>query len=200
MAFDDEVIDAFLSGNQLSKISDSVLMAADRSKAISKMQQVITNGISQGHSYSKVANEINETIGKKLVTKIVKDKKTKVVTKITGQYWKSLQVTQKLGIETKLQLVSVLDAVTREQSAEMDGQISDEEGLFEYPNGVKAIPGNTGYPEYDVNDRETTIEIVEGYSPKNRRIIDIGIVAYKTFKEWSKEKGLTYDGKKWVKA
>ena len=64
---------------------------------------------------------------------------------------------KKLGIEVQKVIMAIRDSRTRDQSRTMNDQVADENGLFTYPNGVKGLPGNTGIPEYDINDRETII-------------------------------------------
>jgi len=95
------------------------------------------------------------------------------------------------GVDTKMKLLATLDGGVRPQSAQMDGQISNDEGKFKYPNGTVAIPGNTGNPAYDINDRERSIQIIDGVSPEIRRSREDGIIPYQTFEEWSKARGLT---------
>ena len=73
------------------------------------------------------------------------------------------------GARIRRQIVSVLDDRTRPQSAQVDGQMEDADGFFTYPGGVKVrVPGATGVPEWDINDRETVIDIVEGLEPEAR--------------------------------
>jgi hypothetical protein len=79
----------------------------------------------------------------------------------------------------------------------MDGQRVGVDEPFTYPNGVKAFtPGTTGIAKYDINDRETVIDIIDGESPKIRRgrnpiTGENEVFSYKSFSSWAKENGLT---------
>jgi len=101
---------------------------------------------------------------------------------------------QAQGIDTRMMLLAVLDNRTRPQSAQMDGQLSNDKGEFEYPrtgSGNWYIPGNTGNPAYDINDRERSVQVINGYSPDIRRTREDGLIPYTTYEEWAKSKGLT---------
>ena len=97
---------------------------------------------------------------------------------------------QNQGIDTKMKYLATLDNRTRSQSAKMDNQISDNEGKFIFPNGTRAIIGNSGIPAYDINDRCRSIQIIDGISPEIRRSREDGIIPFQSYEEWSKAKGL----------
>jgi hypothetical protein len=95
------------------------------------------------------------------------------------------------GIDSRLRYVAALDDRTRPQSASMDGQISDEQGRFRYPDGNYYFIGRTGNPAWDINDRCTTVpEIVGELPPDVRETQGNGLVPYTSFTEWAKDKGL----------
>jgi len=89
-----------------------------------------------------------------------------------------------------------LDDRTRPQSAQVDGQLEDENGQFTYPGGVKVtVPGNSGVPAWDINDRERTIDVVEGFEPESRRARDPvtgenEVIGFDRFEAWAESKGL----------
>lgn len=75
---------------------------------------------------------------------------------LLGQLSSSVAIPQRMW-------VAVLDSGTRIQSAEMNGQTVGLDEPFVYPNGATSMyPGQSGYPEYDVNCRCSVIDIIEG--------------------------------------
>lgn len=62
---------------------------------------------------------------------------------------------EKLEIPNKrMKLLAVIDSRTRDQSREMNGQISNEKGQFKYPDNKYYFLGEAP-PEWSINDRET---------------------------------------------
>ena len=57
--------------------------------------------------------------------------------------------------DKRLKLISILDARTRHQSAQMNGQISNAEGLFKYPDG-KLYKLGQAPARWSINDRESS--------------------------------------------
>lgn len=61
---------------------------------------------------------------------------------------------KKEGFDVRFKLVSTIDSRTREQSIQMNGNISREDGRFKYPNGIFYL--KTEAPaRWSINDRET---------------------------------------------
>lgn len=60
----------------------------------------------------------------------------------------------------RLKLISILDARTRQQSAQMNGQISNAEGMFKYPDGNFYKLGQAP-ARWSINDRETSVIIFQ---------------------------------------
>lgn len=60
--------------------------------------------------------------------------------------------------DKRLQMLAVIDSRTRQQSIEMNGQISREDGKFKYPNGFYYFHGEAP-ARWSINDRETTVTI-----------------------------------------
>lgn len=58
----------------------------------------------------------------------------------------------------RLQMISRIDSRTRQQSIEMNRQISRKDGKFKYPNGFYYQHGEAP-ARYSINDRETTITV-----------------------------------------
>lgn len=168
-------------------VSDSLLrFSADN---IRRMQTAVMSGIIRGDSLPRMSKAITRAmeISTKDALRITRTE-THRVTEL-GHHATFLEA-KKLGVRLKKQLLAVLDNRTRPQSAQMDGQISNEDGLFRYPDGNYYLPGNTGNPAWDINDREDTIDIIDDYAPRLRRTRDEGIQPFITFNKWADQRGL----------
>jgi hypothetical protein len=116
-------------------------------------------------------------------------------TRSLGHYAAS-QDAKSQGARIRRQIVSVLDDRTRAQSAAVDGRYENEDGLFLYPGGVLvAVPGDSGVPGWDINDRESVIDVVEGWDPETRRARNPAtgeneVIGMQSFREWADAVGL----------
>ena len=179
----------------------------NRNREIKKIQTAITQGLLKGDGYKQTADIVSGLIGivkksggeitysgaKANAMRIVRTESNRLLN--AAAYANSKYLESK-GIDIKRRLLAVLDNRTRRQSAIMDGQTVGVDEPFKYPGGVTALyPGNTGVPEYDINDRETVIEIINGEEPEFR----IGrnpvsgeneTFSYKDFSTWAKDNGL----------
>ena len=129
---------------------------------------------------------------------------------MAGQY-ATMKALQSEGVEARRMIVSVLDTRTRPQSGYVDGKFEDADGYFHYPGDVLvSIPGNSGRPEWDINDREAVVMSIEGTPPEIRRgrnpvFTEDGkaisktekgksdIIAWTSFDDWMKTNGLKYN-------
>jgi len=182
------------------------LLLANRQKELRAIESAITQGMIQGRSYQQTARNINDiaTTGYKNALRIARTEGHR--NQQAGHYAMSQQAKNE-GLDVKRMIVSTLDNRTRRQSAIMDEQKEDENGMFTYPNGHKyAMPGNTGVPGYDINDRESTIDIIEGMDPEERTgkvkvgedkdgnaIYENQTFSYKNFDKWADENGIKYN-------
>lgn len=160
--------------------------------AIKNINYEITQGFLHGRGYSKttslIKEKVNISFGK--AQRIVRTESHRLSSdaKELG-FLKAESAADYLGIKTSRKLLSVLDKRTREQSEDMDGQIADDNGLFEYPDGTKATPGNTGNPAYDINDRESVIFIIDSMPPQYRRdALSKEVIPFTTYNEWFKNR------------
>ena len=182
----------------------------DRAQAIVQINKEIEIALARGDGASELSKKIDQILG-------FRDRDGNIIKsglRKKGQTYKSLRIARTElmrtltdgrlmqfeetrgqlageGIESKLQLVSTLDTRTRTQSARMDGQYSDSEGRFKYPDGQWYFPHNTGNPAWDVNDREAVIQVMEGLEPVIRRSKKDGVIPNITFKEWAEKSGIT---------
>lgn len=172
-------------------------------EVIAAIESAVRSGLMAGDSYVKTARKLKgvmETDAWKAL-RIVNTETHRNT--MAGQY-ASGEALRSQGVQAKRMIVSVLDSRTRMQSAQVDGQVEDENGYFHYPNGtLVAIPGNSGVAAYDINDRESVIMTVDGTPPELRRGRDpvtgqSDIIAWSSFDDWMKDNNLIYKNGKMV--
>lgn len=181
--------------NPLSKLNESRLLAADRGRRLQRVRRALTQTILQGKTYFQATREIAKVLDTGMY------ESQRVVRTEVARVWGQAQVdvmkrANEIGVETRLKLIAVIDNRTRGQSARMDGQISDEEGRFKYPDGNWYLKGQTGNPAWDINDRETTIPDVGGLEPSVRRARENAagrgeLVQNESFEQWAKRRDYT---------
>jgi hypothetical protein len=183
----------------LSALSKVYKLKWDRTLALQRVTRELELAAGRGDSIQQLGKRLDIIFGFRdpSTGKIIKGLNKK------GETYKSIRVArtelhrlfetghrdeyyeaQDNGVETRLQYVATLDQRTRPQSASMDGQISDAEGRFQYPDGNWYYLGNTGHPEWDISDRCTSIQQIDSITPPLRRIKKRGIVFYETYDEW----------------
>jgi hypothetical protein len=183
------------------------LLTQNKNKELLKIQNVITQGLLQGKGYVKLVEDIKNIIGvtaikngeitatgaKSNAMRIIRTESNRTMN--AGHYANSKYL-DSIGLDVKRRLVSVLDNRTRGQSARMDGQEVGVDEPFKYPGGATAMyPGNTGIAAYDINDRESVIDIIDGNEPeirlgRNPVTGENETFSYKNFDEWRKENKL----------
>ncbi len=85
----------------------------------------------------------------------------------------AMQNGQDKGIDERLQKISVLDGRERPQSRMMDGQISNAEGLFQYPGISEPRPlGRSGNAAFDINDRGTPAPVILDFDDDLKELVD----------------------------
>lgn len=164
-------------------------MSNYKRNVITRTIQAINSGLTQGLGIKEMARQLVKSLNISLndALRIIRTESHRLIE--LGHNFEFLEASRK-GVEKKMQLISTLDDRTRPQSAQMDGNFSNKEGKFKYPNGQYYIPGNTGNPAWDINDRERSIQIIDDISPQLRRTREDGVIPFKTYREWAKDKGL----------
>ncbi len=190
----------------LSYLSNSTTnFAIDRKIAINKINDAIIRGIIRGDSYTKVSKEIDRILG-------FRDKANGIIKfdNNRGRIYKSLRIyrtesgrmrslgnirqldeSQTLGIEARLKYLATLDTRTRRQSGGMDGQISNENGEFLYPDGQYYQQHNSANPDWDINDRCTTITVYPDMPSNKVRRVGSEIIDDINFQQWAKKEGIS---------
>jgi len=179
------------------------LLTKNKNQELLQISNTITQGLLQGKGYIKLVEDIKNVIGitaikngeitasgaKANAMRIIRTESNRTM---NAGHFASSKYLDSIGVEVKRRIVSVLDNRTRGQSARMDGQTVGVDEPFKYPGGVTAMyPGNTGVKKYDINDRETTIDIIDGNEPELRRgrnpvTGENEVFSYKDFDSWRK--------------
>lgn len=166
-----------------------------RNADLKRVQDAVVQALIQGKSVSRATTDLTRSmaIARNNAERIIRTETHR--TRSLGHYAAS-QDAKSRGARIRRQIVSVLDDRTRAQSASVDGQFEDESGQFTYPGGVKVtVPGNSGNPAWDINDRERVIDVVEGWEPETRRARNPAtgeneVIGMQSFQSWAESVGL----------
>ena len=167
----------------------------NRTKELALVKKTITQGLIQGTGYKQMSNNMKGAFNQNK-NNALRVARTEGNANMNGAQYLQNREARQDGIDVRRKILSVLDSRTRSQSAVVDGLAEDNDGFFHYPGGVLvSYPGNSGIPAWDINDRETTIETVDGVDPKVRRgrnpnTGENEVATFKTFGPWAKEHGL----------
>lgn len=157
---------------------------------IMRMRSELTQGLIEGKGFSRTAGEIKGRLNNLAndILRIVRTEGHRVLVKGRLEGIERAEAASgRLGVKVVRVLSSVLDSRTRSQSSSMDGQEADENGLFLYPNGVRGLPGQTGVPGYDINDRETVIVRIDE-SERSKNYKNEALSQYDFFEDWKKDR------------
>ena len=186
------------------------MLAKNRSAELQAIKNQITQGLLQGKSYTKMAEGINDIIGKQMLkdgtytatgakAKAIRIVRTESHRTMSAGHYAADKYLDSVGVDVKRKMLAVLDNRTRAQSASMDGQTVGIDEPFKYPNGATSYyPGNSGVEKYDINDRERVIDIINGEDPyirtgRNPKTGENETFTFRDFNAWAKEKGLTHN-------
>lgn len=179
----------------------SRLLTDRRNNDLRVIRDRLVQGIIQGQGFRRTARDINRAIniGLSNATRIIRTETHR--TQNAGHY-ANAQWGRSQGAQIRRQIVSTLDSRTRPQSAQVDGQIENDAGVFIYPGGIEVVfPGNSGVARFDINDRERVISTVEGFPPNQRRARSYNpqtgrfdgpteLMSYELFPAWARRVGL----------
>jgi|WetSurMetagenome_2_1015567.scaffolds.fasta_scaffold110760_3 hypothetical protein len=200
--------------NQFSKFSARRLgeidsLKVDRAVTISKLNKAIEMGLGRGDNLITIAKRVDQIMGfrgpdgkflegkinKRGVTydsmRIVRTEMMRAYSLGQNEFFTEVKDQLKEeGLEPRLKWISTLDARTRADHADMDGELSNEDGEFTLPDGTVGIQHNFGIPEQDINCRCANYQVIDGLEPIVRRSRDEGIIPMQDFEEWAKSNGL----------
>ncbi|MCP4988474.1 MAG: hypothetical protein GY928_21220 [Colwellia sp.] len=152
----------------LSKLMNKSKMSAGRNLNIAQLEDIIVSGVQQGLSLKNINKNLDIAIGfrddagkwvddaverKRQFAQTQKILRTEI-SRMRGIAEKDEWVNQQSVVESEFRIHAVRDSRTRKQSYEVDGELSNKEGKFLYPDGNHYFKGMTGNPAWDIYDRE----------------------------------------------
>lgn len=184
---DPKVVTAAIQ-NPISGLTLNERLRDKRRQVIIRIQSAVTQGLISGDSYGDMANRLSHGMR-------IEQNKALTIARTEGHRCQqigrreSLEHAEKQGVKGSYVWNSALDGRTRTSHRDMDGQKADNDGYFTLPSGLKTKgPGLSGDPSEDINCRcDVTYEII-GFEPEKRRIQGEGVVPYKTYNEWYKNR------------
>jgi hypothetical protein len=193
----------------LSKLANTAKMQTGRSLDIQQLYTTIVSGVEQGMSLPNINKQLDINLGYRDSKGVWIDKpelrrgqqyRTRRILRTEINRMRSIAETdQWLNsqdiVPSKLQWLATLDDRTRPQSAQMDGQISNKNAEFRFPNGIVARQGKSGVAAFEVNDRCDLLTLDPEFPPESRiqRDVKTGknkVLPYVNFEEFAKSQGL----------
>jgi SPP1 gp7 family putative phage head morphogenesis protein len=170
----------FQGGNLKETLKDLSVDAKQR------IRDVMQRGLADGIGIDELSRSLKEVAGINAARaeKILRTELSRI-----AEDGKRLQMKEfkDKGAVTRFKWVATLDNRTRKQSAQMDGNYSNEEGKFLFPDGNWYFPGHSK-AEWDINDRCTVIQEIDK-GDLNGQPIDDTI----TFEQWAKQQGIIHN-------
>lgn len=172
------------------------LLRSNNRRVLNKIKDTITQGLITGQSNNQMSillRSMNNSFGKN-ADRIIR---TETHRNLTASQFLHNENLKERGVKVRRMILAVLDGRTREQSGTVDGRMENEEGYFKYPRGIMVrYAGNSGIPEWDINDRETTIQVINGVKPKTRNGLNpvtgqAQLASWRSFNDWMDDNGLT---------
>jgi SPP1 gp7 family putative phage head morphogenesis protein len=171
-------------------------LSDNRRSEITKINQTVNNGLLRGQSFKQISKDVTKKFNES-ANSAIRVVRTEGNRTLNSGQWTQWQEAKRKGVNGDRMLIATLDSRTRAQSAQMDGQIENENGMFVYPGGIEApYPVSTGIAKFDVNDRERVITIIDGKTPAARtgRNPVTGkneTFEWKSFNQWAKDNNIT---------
>lgn len=197
---------------KLGEISDwtpaagtlSATIKDNRTKALKKIYAQINAGLINGEGYEKIAKRIETIIGKEYARKITGEKANAMrIARTEGHRAQNMgelasaYYAEDQGVQIQRMWDATLDISTRSEHAAADGQTVALDAPFNVGGEELQFPGDpSGRADNTINCRCHAITLAGDFKPTARRGRDpvtgkTEVFSYKTFAEWSKEKGLT---------
>ena len=205
-ATQDRIDDTF--GNPTKYISRhgtlSATLIKNRTKDLADIKTAIDQGLIQGKSFTRTAKDVKKILDGS-ASQALTVVRTESGRNSNSGHLANTNQARSQGLDVRRQIVSVLDDRTRPQSQQVDLRLENDEGFFTYPGGLLvAIPGNSGVASIDINDRERTIDIIDGQEPDTR----VGrnpltgkneTMSFKSYDDWMKDNGFTQNATgRWI--
>jgi hypothetical protein len=172
-------------------------LRGNRTKDLLKLQQSITQAMLQGKSYTNLSNDIKKILNT-TANNAVRIARTEGIRNMNSGALANTQAAIDAGVEVGREVVEVMDDRTRSQSASIDGQRQKGDDPFVYPGGLLVdIIGNSGVAEYDINERGSSVDYVEGIKPNtvegvNPATGNPGDANMRAFNQWMEQNDLKW--------
>ena len=149
----------------------------------------VTSSILQGKSIKGIAKDLQTRIPTMNRDSAIRTARTAVTGAQNAGRMDSYVAAEKMGIEMEREWVSALDARTRPEHAEADGQVVGVDEPFIVGGEKLMFPGDRNGSGWNIyNCRCTQIARVKNVPEANERRSSDGVIKNMTFKEWMKNK------------
>lgn len=124
-------------------------------------RQALKDGILAGEGIDALTRRMRDTFGdieKYRVERIARTEANR------SANWATMRAHKMSGVVDQREWISTIDTRTRDVHLSMNGFRDIHNGMFKfaYPDGrLTAAPGNSGYPEHDINCRCTTAAVIK---------------------------------------
>ena len=171
---------------------------SNKVKDMVRIQEIIEQALRNGDSIPQISKKLRETFNI-TANKSVQIARTEATRNMNSGAYAQSVAAKEAGIDLKRMAVETKDTRTRPQSVSIDGQKVEVEEPFLYPGGLPVmIIGNSGVAEYDINERGTQTDIIEGFEPevisvRNQETGKTEIVSYRKAPQWMEENNLKFN-------
>ncbi len=169
----------------------------NRTKDLIKLNDAITQALLKGDSYTKLSKNIKHILNTSS-SNAVRIARTEGIRNMNSGAYANTQAAMDAGVDVGREVVEVMDDRTRNQSASINGQKQKGDDPFHYPGGLLVdIIGNSGVAEFDINERGSSVDYVEGLDANNTKGINPVTGKHSTadmrdFNKWMNDNNLIY--------
>ena len=172
-------------------------LTANRNKDIAKINSTITQSLLKGDSYQTLSKDIKNIMNGS-ANQAMRIARTEGIRNMNAGALANTQAAIDSDIDVGREVVEVMDTRTRDQSASINGQKQKGADPFHYPGGLLVeIIGNSGVASYDINERGSSVDYLEGIDANTTRGINPatgrhGNANMRDFNKWMKQNDLVY--------
>lgn len=177
----------------IDKLTLNDRLERNRAKVITQIRHEITQGMIKGEAYEKMARRIKKTLeGDARKSRTVARTEAHRVQHL-GKLDSAKKATD-MGVEMVKVWDGTLDKRTRPAHRLLDGTTIQMDALFQSAAGGRGpAPGLMRSARDDINCRCRLRTQIKGFEPNVRRVRGEGVVSYRTYREWARERGFSTD-------
>ena len=171
-------------------------LAIQRTTTLTRMQiqRDLVAGLRQGEGYREIAERVHQTLlredGDSAFYRAARITRTECGKARSEATHEAADHAFKKGIIMRKKWIATLDTRTRDAHGIMDGvEIAYDDDFISPAGGAGWGPREMNNASDDINCRCDLMMIVDEDEPSVRRIRDEGVVPYRTYSEYAKEKG-----------